>query len=376
MSWSTFVAVFIPGLLIGGSSSFLLLSLWSAPISFHDTKEREVVEEARIPEAQRHPVVGGLGRSEDLGGIQRKNERRHVLEHYSNSGCNDTHLESQPVSGGPYHLLVLVHSSTGSQGVKRRQVIRETWLRENHKQGKFVARFVIGVADLGPGEVTLLSCENTKHGDLLFLPHLSEDSRDFSASEKLLQSFIWASKNVDFRYIFKCTDSTFAILDSIVSELETKEDGDYLWGFFAGGMQATKDGHLGEKNWFLCTHYLPYPEGGGYVISKGLVSILQALSNEFQLYTRDDIALGVWLSTFNGIERKHDVRFNTGYYSRGCSNVYIVTHRESAQSMLSKYSSLHKSGKLCEEEYSAKPSYRYNWSVPSNRCCVRESGVP
>ena len=383
MGLGSFAAVFLPGLVVGGWSFYLLLRLWTAPLFLQDANEREV------------RVVGGgpmagepMQEAMDSG---RRSEGRHVLDYGHKSSCNMTlppsslltpggqYLSSGRVPGGLYQILVLVHSSPSA--LERRNAVRETWLKDNPQPSVYVGRFVVGLAGLTPADLTLLACEQVKYGDILFLPKIEEppgNERDYSSSEKLLQSFEWVVANVDFHYIFKCTDSTYADLKAISEELESREAtaDDYLWGFFAGGVQATEDGHLGERNWTLCTHYLPYPEGGGYVVSRQLVMLLNTLREDLEHYEHDDIALGVWLSPFNGIERHHDVRFNTGHYSRGCHNIYLVTHKESAQSMRRKYLSRSRSSVLCEKEFSAKPSYQYNWTVPSNRCCIRDSGVP
>lgn len=376
MAWSVFLAMFVPGLLIGGSSTLLLLGLWNTPPALLNTKERElVVPVSRVAVSPERVRVG------DPALIQRRSERRHVLEHHNRGTCNETHLASPPIQGGPYQLLVLLHSTP--RAVEMRDAIRNTWLRDNHKQKRFAARFVVGVANLKPGDLSLVACENMEYGDMVLLPNYEEPikSHGYSSSEKLLQSLTWAQSNVNFEYIFKGTDSTFAVIDTILNELatresKTKKEEDYLWGFFAGGIQAAKKGRLAEENWFLCTHYLPYPEGGGYIISKGLVSLLTAVGSDLEHYLHDDIALGVWLSPFSGIERHHDVRFNTGSSSRGCSNQYIVTHKESMQNMHTRHVLWSKSGVLCEHEFSSRPSYHFNWTVPSNRCCVRETGVP
>lgn len=380
----SFAAVFLPGLVVGGWSSYLFLHLWSAPLFLRDANEREV------------GVIGGnlgvgepMRESSPLKDSGKGSEWRHALDSSNKSNCNMTlppssllvpggqHLSSKPVAGGPYQLLVFIHSSPAA--LERRDAIRETWLKAHSQPGVVIGRFVLGLAGLTSADLRLLACENMKHGDILFLPNIVEPANEmgYSSSEKLLESFVWAIANVNFHYIFKCTDRTYANLRAISEELESREAtaNDYLWGFFAGGVQATKEGHLREKNWTLCTHYLPYPEGGGYVVSRQLVIILDALREDLEHYEHDDIALGVWLSPFNGIERHHDVRFNTGHYSRGCHNGYLVTHKESAQSMHRKFLSQSRSGVLCEKEFSAKPSYHYNWTVPSNRCCVRDSGV-
>lgn len=380
MGYGSFLAVFLPGLLIGGWSSFLLLRLWSPPAS-----QLPVTRLGAELEQPVHQRSGGLGdenvkRSRDLGIVQRRTERRQVLQQHRRNGCNGSSLRSTPIAGGPYLLLVLIHSHP--RALEMRSGIRETWLRNTTSStssgGRVVARFVVGVADLKLGDEALLGCENAEHGDMIMLPGV-RDSMKLTSSKKLLQSYIWAMENANFQYIFKCTDTTFVLLDKLLTELEERtqpQDQDYLWGFFAGGVQASKKGRLAEESWFLCTHYLPYPEGGGYVISEGLVSILHTLREELEHYAHDDIALGVWLLPFSGIERRHDVRFNTGDYSRGCSNTYIVTHKESLHTMLKKSRRVQETGKLCEKEFSSRPSYHFNWTVPSNRCCVRQNGIP
>ena len=289
------------------------------------------------------------------------------------------YLKTQAVSNSSYLLLVLIYSSP--RATELRNSIRETWLSRHRQQDRYAAKFVIGARDLKPRDVRQLACENKQFGDLLLLPDVYGPikAQEWSSSDKLLQSFRWAMNEVNFSYILKCTDSTFAILETILDELEQVErndKSDLLWAFFAGGVQAVKEGRLSENNWFLCSHYLPFPQGGGYIISWGLVSLIQTLDNDLQHYTHDDIALGVWLSPFKGINKRHDVRFDTGYYSRGCNNAYIITHRETPTSMMLKYSTLKETGSICKEEFLSRLSYMYNWTVPANRCCVRKTGIP
>ena len=160
---------------------------------------------------------------------------------------------------------------------------------------------------------------------------------------------------------------TFANLGVIVSELIAghvhSPVESLLWGFFAGNMTAEDPG-----KWRLCDTYLPYPEGGGYVISWDLVQLLLLLADDLEHFSRDDVAMGAWLASFTHIKRKHDARFNTGPESRGCNNTYIVTSGETSLSMAEKKRRLETFGRVCAEEYRARPSYAYN-------CCAwREHG--
>ena len=368
MKFNFFVAVgLVPGFLIGAFSTLILFSLWKVPSS-HNVRSREIRAVAVLDRENQHDIA------------ERRSEKRHVLERYEKEGCDISYLQSNTLlkGGKPYLLLILIHSSP--RAVELRNAIRTTWLMKNHQQEMFVARFVIGMGGLNHDDFAILACENRDNGDLLLLPGIVDpvQMERHSSSEKLLRSLVWAHKNVNFFYLFKCTDSTFAILDAILKDLRGRNHkNDVMWGFFEGNVEAKKEGRMGEKNWFLCNYYIPYPQGGGYVISHGLVSILSDLSDDLQHYVHDDIALGVWLSPFNAIQHQHDIRFNTGYYySRGCNNVYIVTHKETAQTMMKKYSLLKEKNVLCAQEFIAKPSYYYNWTVPANKCCIRKSGLP
>ena len=379
MDCFSFLRGFLPGILIGLFSSVLIFSLWRSS-SFVE------VDRGSIQLASASDSGGGLSSQfPDSAGRKKKERRGREVNSAGNSGrrgsCNTTlYLKTLPIRPGSYLLLLLIDSSP--RATELRNAIRETWLSYHTKQDKYVFKFIIGTAKLKPSDAQKLACENQKYGDLLLLPNIYDPikSQDWSASEKVLGAFVWALESINFAYIFKTNDATFVVLDPILEELELREkappSSDLLWGFFAGGVQATKEGRLAEENWFLCTHYLPFPQGGGYAISHALVSMLGALGDDLQHYAHDDIALGVWLSPFNGIDKKHDVRFNTGYSSRGCNDAYLVMSKETPSSMLQRQSRFQSTGRLCEEEFVSRLSYVYNWTVSPNRCCIRQAGIP
>ena len=364
MKYGPFLRGFLPGVAIGVFSSVLLFSLWHDPVfTVRDDRQTLVPVRRRISGS----VVGDQPRHE---------ERRDVEDANTNivpAICNATYLHNGPIDGS-YLLLVLIHSS--ADAAELRNMVRVTWLKEHKDQHRYAARFVIGTRDSDSAMLGKLACENKEYGDMLFLKN-SGDQGEWPNSEKLLQSFMWAMQNVDFSYIFKCNDATFAVLDSILKPLQSRPSAlDFLWGYFAGGIQATKEGKFAEKNWFLCSHYLPFPQGGGYIISHNLIEMLSIMEYDLEHYDHGDIALGVWLSPFEDIQKRHDVRFNTGFYSRGCNNAYIVTHRETKDTMFQKFSMFQKTGFICEEEFQSRLSYVYNWTAPASRCCIRKPGIP
>lgn len=350
---SPFLRGFVPGILIGLFTSVLLLSLWRTPLAISKGGSLQLVDVLQR-------------------GAASPTTNQTAFPAASNGYCGTQHLSNKPIAGS-HLLLVLVHSNPS--GHELRQAVRSTWLRDPSPE-ECASRFVIGTKNLDAATLERLACENKAHDDLLLLPEV-EDGREWPGSEKLLASYVWAVKNARFQYLFKCNDATFAVLGNIVKFLLSHQlSQSLIWGFFAGGVQAAKEGRLAEKEWYLCTHYLPYPQGGGYVVSRDLVELLSVMAEDLEHYNHDDVAVGVWLSPFDGIERRHDVHFNTGYYSRGCSNAYVVTHRETPESMREKSTTLQNTGLLCEEEFQLRLSYIYNWTAPADRCCLRKPGIP
>ena len=80
----------------------------------------------------------------------------------------------------------------------------------------------------------------------------------------------------------------------------------------------------------------------------------------------------MWLAPIN-INRIHDVRFDTEYKSKGCSNFHIVSHKQQPEDMYSKHNQLVHHNRLCKEEHETWLTYDYDWDVPPIRCCKRVS---
>lgn len=96
----------------------------------------------------------------------------------------------------------------------------------------------------------------------------------------------------------------------------------------------------------------------------------------FRLYNSEDVSIGLWVAPLANIERKHDTRFDTEYRSRGCSNQYLVTHKQNTQDMKKLYEFYSRTGNLCAQEISTYMGYQYNWTVPPSLCCDRRPGIP
>jgi len=269
-------------------------------------------------------------------------------------------------------LLTLI--MTGPHYSDRRQVLRDTWLSKSH--GDRLHYFVIGTKNIPKHSLRDLTKENQKYKDLLLLSDF-EDSYD-NLSQKLLHMVTWAYDHIDFKFLFKADDDTFANLDKMYELLQDEVyDPNLYWGYFYGKGSVKRSGQWAEHDWFLCEHYLPNARGGGYVISRELAGYVARNSKLLQTYKSEDITLGTWMAPLN-IKRHHDVRFDTEFKSRGCHNSWIVTHKQSMEDLKEKWEHYKFTAgeEICRKEVSLSNGYEYRWDAPNRECCVPHTSIP
>lgn len=287
-------------------------------------------------------------------------------------GCS---TRDAPTANRPkYRLVILIMS--GPDNLERRDTIRKTWLSERNAAVR--PFFVIGTQDILPEQRDTLRSEMDKFDDLLLLPRL-QDSYS-TLTKKVLHAYADAHERYDYDYLLKCDDDSYVLVHKVLKELDrwqnkgTKRE--LYWGFFNGRAQVKRSGPWKETDWILCDYYLPYALGGGYVLSYNLVKFIAGNTAILKLHNSEDVSVGLWLAPLANIERKHDVRFDTEYRSRGCSNQYIITHKQTIQNMRSMHEYFQTSGELCVKEVKNRPSYLYNWTAPPSQCCNRQSAIP
>ncbi|XP_034935325.1 beta-1,3-galactosyltransferase 6 [Chelonus insularis] len=279
-----------------------------------------------------------------------------------------------PVTNKPnYRLIVLILTSPGN--MKQRDTIRKTWISDRNFNVKHF--FAIGTLNIDQEQLETLQSEQQKFKDLLFLPKL-QDSYG-TLTKKVLQSFQKIYEDYTFDYLLKCDDDSFVLLQQLLVNLQSWEAKgtrkELYWGFFNGKAHVKRRGPWKEPEWNLCDYYLPYAVGGGYVLSYNLVKYIAVNADNLRLFNAEDVSVGLWLAPVANIERKHDIRFDTEYRSRGCSNQYLITHKQSSESIQSVHNHYQTSGNLCAQEVSERMSYQYNWTAPPSQCCERKPGL-
>lgn len=257
---------------------------------------------------------------------------------------------------------------------------KETNIKEQNL--KIKTFFVIGMKELEKDVDKRIRAESRVYSDLLLLEDLKDSYKNLTL--KLLSALEKINTvTPNFKYLLKCDDDSYVKLDYLAVDLlqydrklkeqkhkhENLRNLELYWGFFNGRANIKKTGQWKESNYNLCDKYLPYALGGGYVISKNLVTYLSSQHDTLNRYESEDISLGTWLSPFRNIYRRHDPRFDTTYIPRKCKDYHLVLHKRTANDMreIAKEN-------LCFSEISyaqnKKPSeYFYDWTQSPSKCC-------
>ncbi|XP_053667299.1 beta-1,3-galactosyltransferase 6 [Anopheles marshallii] len=275
----------------------------------------------------------------------------------------------------------------------QRQLLKNyrAWLQKPIKNIKVInfkikPLFAIGMHDQPKNIRRKIYEEQRVFGDILELEELQDSYANLTS--KLLHSMQKIDAKYDFRYLAKLDDDTYVKLDVLAEDLlsyyeklhqvqkqqqkNNKGPMELYWGYFRGAATIQKQGAWQEKDYFLCDRYGPYALGGGYVLSKGLVSYIATYADQLTMYKSEDIAVGTWLAPFRNIHRRHDVRFDTAWKPRACQAYHMLLHKRTARHMRDIYA-----GEMCTHEEDQQPSgggtlpkeYFYDWTQPPSLCC-------
>lgn len=245
---------------------------------------------------------------------------------------------------------------------------------------RFIHRFMIGTGTMSDSDKWKVDDEQNKYQDLWIMED-HEESYDL-LTDKLLRSIKRIVAKYNFKYLLKCDDDTFVELDKIIRELVVYDDKIsttnfepnpvpwLYWGYFNGKASIKEHGKWTEWNFNLCSHYLPYALGGGYILSQPAAKYIADNGEYLSAYISEDVSVGTWLSPFRHVYRKHDVRFDTGWTPRKCQPYKLVVHKCSLNMMRD----FHR-GKYCSyisanlSAISKPKTYLYNWRQSPLGCC-------
>lgn len=317
------------------------------------------------------------------GNVERRNAIRETYLNLRPRMLNDSYQEE-----GIYVPLFDDHEQLQLETVQNQRELLEAYQQWRMKKVKNIkvinfkvkALFAVGTYGLSRIERKTIYEEQRVYSDVLELEDLEDSYANLTT--KILQSMKHIDEMYDFKYLMKVDDDTYLKLDLLSEDLlsyyeklhrvhlKHRKSVELYWGYFKGAATIQQRGQWKESNYKLCDRYLPYAVGGGYVLSKKLISFIASYGTSLSTYKSEDMAVGTWLAPFQDIHRRHDVRFDTAWMARKCQDYHLVLHKRTAQQMKEIYG-----GQLCshEEEHQdtqQRPKeYFYDWTVPPSQCC-------
>lgn len=246
---------------------------------------------------------------------------------------------------------------------------------------KILHYFAVSTAALPQEEHSILLRENEAHKDLLLLNDLYDSYANLT--RKVLRCLEALDNMPSFKYLLKVDDDTYVKLDFLLEELMafdrivsqqttslTFPRPELYWGYFNGRANIQRSGQWKETNFHLSDRYLPYALGGGYVISRKLVGLLALNARFLSTFVSEDMSMGVWLSPYRNVYRKHDVRFDTAYIPRKCRRHHIVLHKRSVANMNDLHNGFLCTFKRANDTSIRRPKeYFYDWNRTPMQCC-------
>uniref|UniRef100_A0A1I7ZNE1 Hexosyltransferase n=1 Tax=Steinernema glaseri TaxID=37863 RepID=A0A1I7ZNE1_9BILA len=271
----------------------------------------------------------------------------------------------------PTYLLIIIMSHGNDSST--RAVIRDTWLKLSAKGPSQVRHlFSIGTKGLSESNLRQLYDEQEQFDDMLLLPSHVDTYENLA--RKTAQSFKAAIQELNFDFVLKVDSDSFVRLGSFFKALKDIAHPMLYWGFLDGRAKPFRKGKWKEKDWMLCDRYLPYQLGGGYVLSYRLANYIAVNVDLLKYYRSEDVSVGAWLAGLD-VKYVHDPRFDTEFRSRGCSNQYLITHKQNAVALKQLFENVRDLGQLCTKEVQLRASYVYDWSALPSQCCTRSNST-
>ena len=270
-----------------------------------------------------------------------------------------------------YLLLIIVDSDPDAVG--ERMTARNSWIEfAKSFEDDVLVRFAIAASnsEISAQDLDRLIAENQLHQDMLIFRHMSA----LPESEVILFEMIWAEYNIAYSFLMKTRDNFYLHLPKILQEVEQldRAKSNVYWGYFEGHRSPQFDGQKHkEPEWFLCDTYIRFAHSGAYVLSQNLVKRLVSQVLFLHPYVNEDVAMGTWLSPYDDIEWKHDVRFDSEIgNTRGCSSSFLVFQgsRNLDLNIVHQHIAMGEKNLICNVEH-VSSTYWYDFNTLPSHCC-------
>lgn len=236
---------------------------------------------------------------------------KHSLNQLDLSQESDIVISPDPGFAKHRHVDLFMVIVTGPSAVKRRDAVRQSWLRylETPAIGERVDyAFVVGAPYV---HCASLADEQRLHNDIVFLPNLDVDSYE-ALPQKTIAALQWAHESRSFDLLLKVDDDVWLTLPRLLKAIDQLDSRKKLyWGRSLVGWKPLQKGKWKDTEFTRRTGLSEYPrfmQGLSYVLSSDVVdfAVSQAQFRSKALF--EDVNLGWWLSAAD-LRFFHDRRF-------------------------------------------------------------------
>ena len=203
-----------------------------------------------------------------------------------------------------FTTFLLIMTPILPSSFRSRETIRNTWYKGFTDSKDVMLRFAMGIKGVDANTTKLLADENSTHKDLIFFENLKENRSALTNKTLLLMK--WAYANINFTYFLKCDDDTFVFVKRTLNELKKRPTTKRLYyGKILFHGVPNQKGDWKDLQWKLADTYMPFAQGGGYILSSDLISLIVEDSPFLQWHPNEDTAVGSWLAPYK-YERRTD----------------------------------------------------------------------
>ncbi|XP_055072585.2 UDP-GlcNAc:betaGal beta-1,3-N-acetylglucosaminyltransferase 7-like [Misgurnus anguillicaudatus] len=226
---------------------------------------------------------------------------------------------------GDIDLLIVIKSVITQHD--RREVIRQTWGKEQTVDGKRIKTvFLLGVSsnqEERANHQKLLEYEDQIYGDILQWDFMDSF---FNLTLKEIHFLKWFSMYCrNARHIFKGDDDVFVGISNIFEYLEASKNVKDL--FVGDVLFSAKPIHNKNSKYFIPQvlyqkkSYPPYASGGGFLMDGPLARKLYKACETVELYPIDDVFLGMCLEVLKVTPIHHNAFKTFGIVSKETSQM-------------------------------------------------------
>jgi len=232
-------------------------------------------------------------------------------------------------------LLFVAVCSHANNAEQRREIRASYWQDPALVGGLVEARFVVGQPRAGTAtELALRQEVEMNPKDFLQLPTPDGDDRVgalYNRTAKTMLLLDWFSRYANAHFLLKLEDDAFPHFDRIIPRLRREPDALVQLGRLSRCAAVDRDGQWNHES-SIWTHesYPKHMDGGGYLLSAGLIQRLAATRafDKRQLLHLEDATLGMWLEMDRAAQPDLDVHMKeVPLTAGGCSPDDLISLR-------------------------------------------------